>query len=59
MGRVVAGADEESDEQALDFVAGERYEGVWCGVAGVFVGVEGGEECVGEHGQVAQRDQDA
>jgi hypothetical protein len=42
---------ERSNEQALDFVAGERYEGVWCGVAGVLVGADDGEEGMGEHGQ--------
>lgn len=51
VGRVVDGPDDEGDEQALDFVAGERYEGVRCGVAGVFVGAYDGEEGVGEHGQ--------
>jgi hypothetical protein len=34
---VQGGADDERDERALDLVAGERYEGVGCGVTGVFV----------------------
>ena len=51
VGRVVEGLDDEGDEQALDFVAGERYQGVRRGVVGVFVGADDGEEGVGEHGQ--------
>jgi hypothetical protein len=51
----VDGSDDEGDEQALDFVAGERYEGVWRGVAGA----GDGEEGVGEHVPgCPQRDQD-
>ncbi len=30
---------------------GERYEGVWCGVAGVFVGADDCEKGTGEHGE--------
>jgi hypothetical protein len=44
------GADDERDEQVLDLVAGERYAGVRCGVAGMFVCSDGGEEGVREHG---------
>lgn len=48
---VVDGLDDERDEQSLDLVAGERYEGVECGVVGVFVRADDGHEGVGEHGQ--------
>lgn len=51
VGCVVDGSDDDSDEQALDFVAGERDEGVGCGVAGVFIGADGCEEGVGKHGE--------
>lgn len=48
---VVDGLDDERDEQSLDLVAGERYEGVGCGVAVAFVRADDGQEGVREHGQ--------
>ncbi|MFE2286454.1 hypothetical protein ACFXDJ_20090 [Streptomyces sp. NPDC059443] len=51
MDRVKGGPDDERDEQPLDLVAGERYEGVWYGIAVVFVRPDDGEEGVRKHGQ--------
>ena len=51
MGNVVDGLDDQGDEKALDLVAGERYEVVGCGAAGVLVCSDDGEEGVREHGQ--------
>lgn len=45
------GPDDERDEQPLDLVAGERYQGVWCGIAVVFVRADDGEEGGRERGQ--------
>jgi hypothetical protein len=39
------------DSTALDLVAGERYEGVVCGVAVAFVRADNGEEGMRDHGQ--------
>jgi len=50
VGGVHGGADGEHDEQVLNLVAGERYAGAGRGVAGMFVGSDGGEEGVREHG---------
>ncbi|AWW41827.1 hypothetical protein DN051_38630 [Streptomyces cadmiisoli] len=49
MGRIVDVLDDERNEQALDLVAGERYQSVGPGVAGVFVGTDDREEGMGEH----------
>jgi hypothetical protein len=51
----VDGLDDEGDEQALEFVASERYEGTGRGVAGAFIGADDGEEGMGEHGQGEDR----
>ena len=45
----MSGLDDQSDEQALDLVAGERYEAVRCRLAGVLVCSDDGEEGMGEH----------
>jgi hypothetical protein len=44
VGYLVHGLDGQSDEQSLDLVAGERDEPVRCGMPGVFVGADNGEE---------------
>jgi hypothetical protein len=51
VGGGVHGADDEGDEQALNLVAGERDQLLRGGVPGVFVGADGSEEGVGEHGE--------
>ncbi len=48
---MVDGADHESDEQALDLVARERYEISGCRLTVVFVCAYDREEGVREHGQ--------
>lgn len=45
------GPDDERTEQALDLVAGELYEAVRCGAAGVFVRADDGQEGMREHGE--------
>jgi len=49
VGRVVDEPDDKRVEQALDLVAGERYQLVRPGMAGVFVGADDSEESMGEH----------
>lgn len=51
MGGIVDGPNDEGDEQALDLVAGERYEAVRCRLPGVFIGSDDSEEGMGEHGE--------
>lgn len=51
MGDIVDGADNESDEQALNLIAGERYEIPGRSVTGVFVRACDREEGMREHGQ--------
>jgi len=48
---VMDGLDDERDEQSLDLIAGERYEGVGFGVAVAFVRADNGEGGMREHGQ--------
>jgi glutamate dehydrogenase/leucine dehydrogenase len=40
VGRAVNGPDNNTDEQALDFVAGQRDQVARCGAACVFVGAD-------------------
>lgn len=49
VGRVVDEPDDKRVEQALDLVAGERYQLVRPGMACVFVGADDSEESMGEH----------
>jgi hypothetical protein len=49
VGGVVIGPDSDSDEQALDLVAGQRDQVVRCGLVCVFVGAYDGEEGMGQH----------
>jgi hypothetical protein len=51
VGGIVHGSDGEGDEQALDLVAGERYEALRCRLAGVLIGSDDSEEGMGEHGE--------
>jgi len=40
VGHVVEWRDDESDEESLDLVAGQRDQVGWGGIAGVFVGAD-------------------
>lgn len=49
VGRMVDGPDEQCDEQAPDFVAGQRQQPLGGGPAAVFLSTDSGEEGMGEH----------
>lgn len=49
MGRAVSGPDNDTDEQALDLVAGQRDQVARRGAVCVFVGADHCEEGTGQH----------